>query len=77
MIESIIGLLTAGLTLWSDKEKHKYIDQLISLKKRYYEEYNKPENVRSDAALDDISFSLRVLGDSFAARIGTSNTPNQ
>lgn len=73
MIESVIALLSAGLKLWSDKEKTKYVDRLMALKKRYYEEYSKTEEKRSDADLDNILFDLRLLSDSFSAIVRAQN----
>lgn len=73
MIDSILKLLAAGLSLWDDKEKAKYQDKFIALKKAYYDEANKPPNDRSDAVLDNISWELGVLADSFSARVGEQN----
>ena len=61
----IFGILEQGLTLWNSKEKSKYVDQLIKLKLRWHEEYNKPENIRSDIAMDSIELHLSVLCRSF------------
>ncbi len=73
MFESILKVLGAGLTLWSDKEKSKYQDKYIKLKRAIYEEENKPANERSDAVLDNLAFELCLLGDSFSARVGEQN----
>lgn len=77
MIETILTILSAGLQLWSSKEKTKYQDKLMALRKGYYEEYNKPEDQRSDAVLDNIEFELRILGTAFASNVRESNAPNQ
>lgn len=77
MFAALLSVLGAALSIWSDKEKHKYIDQLIKLKEEYYAEYNKPEASRSDATLDNLEFQLRLLGHAFAASVGEQNTPNQ
>lgn len=69
MILQLISLLSAGLTLWSDKEKNKYIDKLIELKKKYYEESNKPEAERDDAVMDNILWELKVLSDNFVSSV--------
>ena len=66
---AFLNVLQAGLTLWNNKEKTKYIDKLMSLKKDYYAEINKPLAERSDAVLDNVLFELRVLGVAFAAGI--------
>lgn len=74
MFESLAQALAAGLTLWSDKEKTKYVDRLVSIRKRYYEEYNKPLSSRDDSVLDQLEFELRILAASFASGIGKSNS---
>lgn len=61
----ILGILEQGLKLWNAKEANKYIDKLISLKKDWYEEYNKPIDDRSDVKLDAIELQLRILCQSF------------
>jgi hypothetical protein len=76
MFEKIADILAAGLSLWASKEKTKYIDRLISLRKEYREEYNKPADLRSDAVLDNILFELCLLGDSFGARVRAENASN-
>jgi hypothetical protein len=71
MFATILNILQAGLSLWDSKEKTKYVDKLIKLKKDYYVEYNK-ENP-DHAALDCIEFELLLLGHSFASKVGTKD----
>ncbi len=73
MIDSLFAALAAGLTLWAAKEKTKYVDQLIQLKKDYYAEINKPLESRSDAVLDDITERVRILSSSFSAAVASQN----
>lgn len=73
MFEALLTVLGAGLSIWDHKEKTKYVEELMDLKRSWYEEFNKPENIRSDAALDNIEFRMRVLGLGFASEIGASN----
>lgn len=77
MFETLLQVLLAGLHLWSDKEKTKYVDRLMSLKKEYREEINKPYDQRNDAVIDDLEFQLRVLSAAFVAGTIKSNSPNQ
>lgn len=77
MIGSLFKVLEAGLGLWKSKESRKYLDRVIKLKKEFYEEYNKDDNVRSDAVLDNIQFELRLISDSFASQIGSENSENK
>lgn len=65
MVESLLKVLEVGLSLWEHKEKHKYQDKYLKLKREYYEESNKPRGDRDGAILDNIEFELRLLADSF------------
>ncbi len=73
MVELVLGVLEQGLKLWNSHESTKYLDKLISLKKDWYEEYNRPIQERSDVRLDDLELELRVLADSF---IEAAKAPN-
>ena len=73
MFESLLTVLGAGLSLWNNKERTKYVDQLMSLKQRYYEEYNKDAEHRSDAILDSIELELRILASAFSTNVGKSD----
>ncbi len=77
MIELIFKVLDTGLSLWLSMEKSKYVDKLMSLKKDYYLELNKPINDRSDAVLDNIEFELRILGLAFSSSAASQNTSTQ
>lgn len=77
MITLIFQILASALQIWEDKEKTKYVDQLISLKEQYYEEINKPAASFNEAAIDDITFQLRILGLAFTASIATTNSSIQ
>lgn len=70
MIGTIISLLAAGLNLWAEKEKNKYIDELLAIKKGFWEEWNKPEGERSDAVLDSLKFRLEILAEAFLQKTG-------
>ena len=70
MVESLIKILETGLSIWDHHEKTKYLDQLIGLKREYYAEFDKGEERRSSAILDDVLGRLRILGDSFVATAG-------
>lgn len=73
MFQLILGLLTAGLNLWADKEKHKYIDAKIKLETDYYAEINKPDDQRSDAVIADIEQQLHILASAFTAAASATN----
>lgn len=71
MIDSLFKVLAAGIGLWESKEKNRYKDELIELERAYYEEFNKDDGTRSDAALDDIQFRLRLLSTNFVDAAST------
>lgn len=74
MIESVLKILEAGLSLWESTEKRKYVDAIIKLKKEYYEEIKNPKP--DNAILDYIEFRLQLLGNSFASQIAGSKVDN-
>lgn len=77
MIETIFPVLEQGLRLWNTKESRKYLDQVIELKRKWYEEYNKPQDIRSDAVLDNIQFELRILSLAFVSNSGKQNASDK
>lgn len=66
----ILQLLEQGLELWVFKEKHKYVDKLMTLKTAYRLEWNKPEGERSRAALDNLEFEIENLAVAFLVESG-------
>jgi len=75
-IPLIIEALKAGLTLWANKEKNKYMDRLMELEKDFYEEWDKPENRRSDDILTRINRELRLLVKAFASAVRSEGAGN-
>lgn len=75
MFNSIVSILSAGLTLWNTKESRKYLERVIELKKAWHEEYNKKNP--DDALLDNIFTELRIIGESFSAQVGKQDTKNK
>ena len=74
MIESVLKILGAGLSLWESKEKRKYLDKYLILRKRYYEE--SLQNPPDDAILDGIELELQLLGEAFAAKVEGPSAKN-
>lgn len=70
MFETLAETLSTGLKLWLSKEKTKYVDKLISLRKEYYVEINRPFSVRDNARLDNLEFELRTLAIAFNSVAG-------
>jgi len=60
-----LGILKEGLKLWNSREATKYLDRVIELEKRYYEELKKEDSIRSDVELDSIMLELTILSQSF------------
>lgn len=65
----ILSLLEKGLSLWEHKDKTKYVDKVMKLKREYREEMAKPEDQRSGAVLDNIEFELRLLAGAFTSSV--------
>lgn len=61
-----VGVLKAGLELWSSKEATKYLDRVVKLEKEYNDEMAKHPDDRSDLSIDGILLELRILGQSFS-----------
>lgn len=72
MIDSILRILGAGLSIWESKEKTKYIDQMIKLKKDYFDESNKERPDMGE--LVRIRYDIELLGIAFANKVEGSNT---
>lgn len=64
---SFLALLEAGLRLWDDKEKHKYIDQVLKLKEQYHAELAKPFDDRDFNTLGTIELRLCDISSAFIA----------
>lgn len=69
MFEALLTVLGAGLSIWEHKEKTKYVDKLMSLRRQYKDEMNKSESNRSDAVLDNLEFELNNLALAFSAQV--------
>ena len=77
MFESLAAALSAGLTLWKDKNRTKYVDALMRLRREYYAESNKPDSQRSDAVLDNLESELRILASAFSSGVGKPDSQDQ
>lgn len=67
-------ILEKGLSLWQSKEKRKYLDRVLELKKDWYEEFDRPD--RSQLALDKIERELRLIAETFASNLGSDGNPD-
>lgn len=58
-------ILEQGLRLWNTKEGRKYLDQMISLKNSWHQEYQRSD--RSQMALDKIEREIKILAEAFTS----------
>lgn len=70
MFLALLETLSAGLSLWEHKEKNKYVDAVIELKRKWYEEYSKDPADRNHNVLDNLDVELRIIAAAFAAAVG-------
>lgn len=62
----VLSILKEGLKLSNRIIDRKYLDRVIDLEKEYYEELSKPDDDRSDLALDSILLELKTIARIFA-----------
>jgi len=62
-ITALIQSLKFGLSIWNTKEGRKYLDEVINLEQRKYNEENKPEHIRNHAVIDNINNRLCIIAD--------------
>ena len=77
MFELLASVLSSSLQIWAHKEKNKYVDRLMELRKAYYLESNKDPSIRSDAVLDNLNFELRILALAFSSTVGKPDFANK
>ena len=65
-----VAALKFGLSIWDSKEKTKYLDELIELDKRWWNEYKKGRGNYSNAILDECKLELRRLSKRIFASAG-------
>ena len=75
MTELILKLLGTGLSLWESKEKRKYLDKYIRLKREYYEEVNSERP--NMANLDFLTHELSLLATAFSSQAFKSDTVSE
>jgi hypothetical protein len=73
MVDSVFKLLGAALSIWESKEKTKYQDEYLRLKKEWRDEMDQPDDYRSQLAIDRIERELRDLASSFSYSITGAN----
>lgn len=80
LITAIFGAAESALDLLEEREKNYPVKQaqafknrLLKIRGKYYAEYNKPIEQRSDAVLDHIALELRLFLTDFAASVRPEN----
>lgn len=73
MVSLLLGVLqellkVGGLVM---EERHRYEDNILKLKKAWYEEFQKPADQISHARLDELQLQLRLLGESLLEALRT------
>jgi len=63
MIESLFKIVETALTIWESKERRRYVDRLLEIKSKYYEENNKPRP--NMAVLDNLEHDLKLFSEAF------------
>ena len=72
MVTLLFKVLESGLSLWKTKEARKYIDEVIELKKEWYEAY---EQIPMDIGrISRIERKLRLLSETFTSAVGSENS---
>lgn len=78
-VGTILEILKAGLSIWSDKESEKYLAMVLELEGKIANEKKKPIFVkgmspigdyRDDAVIDDCVRRLATIGKGFASAAG-------
>jgi uncharacterized membrane protein YheB (UPF0754 family) len=62
----VLEVLKEGLKLKNSHDANKWLNQLITLEKQYYEELSLPEESRSQLYLDRILLDIRTIATNFA-----------
>jgi hypothetical protein len=65
MVSLLLGVLEQLLKVGgiAMEEKHRYEDNILKIKKSWYEEFQKPADQISHANLDELQLQLRLLGE--------------
>lgn len=69
MVSSLFGITKHVLSIVDTKTSRKYLDEVIKLEQRYYDELKKPEHKRNHAAMDNAVNRLCLIADT-SSRFG-------
>ena len=66
----ILGLLKVSIETFRNERKDRFLKKYVKLEREWYEEFNRPDNTRSDLALDRIMLELELLAKLVVAEAG-------
>lgn len=72
-IGAILQIIGAVLSIIEMKERRKYIDKYNELQTSWWTEYNKPDSLKNDAAIDNIEREIILMANSIAHDIRAKN----
>lgn len=70
---SIFGLLGIALSVWKDERRDRFEKKRLTLLQDYYDELKRPEDDRSQLALDNIMLELENIARTVLASTGNSS----
>jgi len=59
--QALFAIVEHALSIYDTKLSRKYLDEVITLKKAYYNEENKPEDKRNHAVMDNSINRLCII----------------
>jgi len=71
MVQALILALKSGLSLWESKESRKYLDQVLKLERKIYEENS--EERPDMARLDNLNFQLCIISEAISSDLVKKN----
>jgi hypothetical protein len=76
MAEALFQALAAGLHIWENDQKTKYVDRLLKLKKQWSDEYAKDADMRDWIVLDSVERELCIIASEWSTILGIQNSPH-
>ncbi len=67
IVGSLFKIAEYTLGIYQTKQARKHLDRVIYLKKRYYEEENKPDGEQNHAVMDNIVNELCIITESITS----------
>lgn len=58
----VLGLVKVALEVFQDERRDRYLKKYLALQKEFQDEMAKPDDERSDLALDKLVFECKQLG---------------